>query len=126
MRKNGFTLAELLGVIVLLSLISIITIPAVTDSLNNYKGKICKTQLDQIVSAARAWANDNVLKLPTENGATYTVNLETLSEYGYIEGTIENPVTKKNFDQKTTKVVITRSGKRYTYQISYDTSNNSC
>ncbi|MBR1717674.1 MAG: prepilin-type N-terminal cleavage/methylation domain-containing protein, partial [Bacilli bacterium] len=29
MRKNGFTLAELLGVMVLLSLISIITVPAV-------------------------------------------------------------------------------------------------
>ena len=41
MRKNGFTLAELLGVMVLLSLISIITVPAVTQSLNSYKTKLC-------------------------------------------------------------------------------------
>ena len=126
MKKNGFTLAELLGVIVLLSLVSIITIPAVTDSLSNYKGRVCKAQLDEIVSAARTWANDNVLKLPTGNDEFRTVTLEELSEYGYIDGTIQNPVTKKNFDPKTTKVVITRSGKRYTYKIQYDKANNSC
>ena len=41
MKKNGFTLAELLGVIVVLALISMITVPAVTDSLQNYRNSLC-------------------------------------------------------------------------------------
>ena len=39
--KKGFTLAELLGVIVILSLIALITVPAITATLQNYKIKLC-------------------------------------------------------------------------------------
>lgn len=117
MKKNGFTLAELLGVIVILSLIAVITVPAVTDSLQNYKEKLCNSQLDEIVAAARAWASDNILILPTEDGISYTVTLETLSNGGYIDSEIENPITKRNFDLDDTKVTITRVGKKYTYEI---------
>ena len=53
------------------------------------------------------------------------VSLKTLSEYGYIDSKIENPVTKTNFDLETTLVTITRKGKRYTYEINEE-SKNSC
>ncbi len=125
--KKGFTLAELLGVIVILGLIALITVPAVTDSLKTYKSNLCETQLKEVVSAARTWAadNDNILLLPTTDGETYTISLATLSEYGYIDKKVNNPVTKEEFDPDTTLVKITRSGKRYTYEID-STSLNSC
>ena len=81
MKNKGFTLAELLGVIVILALISLITIPAITNSLQDYESRLCNTQLEEIVAAARTWGADNLLKLPTEEGATYTLSLETLSEW---------------------------------------------
>ena len=37
MKKNAFTLAELLGVIVILALISLITIPSISGTLQKYK-----------------------------------------------------------------------------------------
>ena len=117
MKNNGFTLAELLGVMVILSLISVITIPAVTDSLNTYKSKLCVTQLDEIVSAAKTWGADNILKLPTKEGETYQVTLKTLSEYGYIDSKVTNPITKDEFNPEKTIITITRSGKRYKYTI---------
>ena len=123
MKRNGFTLAELLGVIVILSLISVITIPAVTDQLNNYRKRLCEAQLAEIVSAAKTWATDNIYKLPTSNGETYSVTLETLSSYGYIDKDIQNPITKEKFDLEDTKVTITRSGKKYTYAIDEETAN---
>ena len=125
MKKNGFTLAELLGVLVILSLIAVITVPAVTDSLNKYKRELCNTQVKEIVSAAKAWGTDNILLLPTEDNATYIVSLETLSKYGYIDSKIENPVTKENFDLEDTIVTITRKGKRYTYEMD-EATKNSC
>ena len=124
MKNKGFTLAELLGVIVILALISLITIPAITNSLQNYKGRLCNTQLEEIVAAARTWGADNLLKLPTEDGATYTLSLGTLSESGYIDSDIENPITKEKFDLENTVVTITRVGKKYTYEIDSDTKGS--
>lgn len=122
MKKNGFTLAELLGVIVILALISLITVPAVSGTLQKYKSKLCKTQVEQIVSAARTWGSDNILKLPS-SGNSIEVTLKELSDYGYIDSDIENPVTKENFDLEETKVKITKNGKKYEYEINVETLN---
>lgn len=127
MKNKGFTLAELLGVIIILSLITMITVPAITNSLQNYKVKLCNTQLKEIESAARVWASDgnNLLKLPSENEQSITVTLNTLSEYGYIDAPISNPVTNENFDLESTYVTITKNGKKYIYDVHYD-EQNSC
>ena len=121
MKNKGFTLAELLGVMVILALIGVITIPSVTSSLKKYRSELCESQLKEIVGAARSWASDNILKLPTGEGQTYTVSLKTLSDYGYIDAKIENPVTKDDFDLDDTTVTITRTGKKYTYTMDQDT-----
>ncbi len=127
MKNKGFTLAELLGVIVILSLITMITVPAITDSLQNYKEKLCNTQLKEIESAAKVWASDgtNLLKLPSEDGSSITVTLKTLSTYGYIDGDIENPVNGEKFDLEDTTVTITKKGKKYVYAID-DDSKKAC
>jgi len=121
MKINGFTLAELLGVIVILALISMIAVPAVTDSLQNYRNSLCDTQLREIEAAARTWGADNLYNLPDEDNETYTVSLRTLSDYGYIAAEIENPVAKDKFDLDTTQVIITKIGKKYTYKIDDET-----
>lgn len=122
--KKGFTLAELLGVIVILSLITMITVPAITDTLQNYKIKLCNTQLEEIISAAKTWGADNLVKLPSSEGQTKTVSLKTLSDYGYIDADIENPVTKEKFDLETTTVTITKQGKKFIYTLDEDTTKS--
>ena len=123
MKNKGFTLAELLGVMVILSLISIITIPAVTESLNSYKTKLCNSQIDEIIAAAKTWGTENILKLPDTEGESYSVSLKTLAEYGYIDAKINNPVTNENFDLEDTVVTITKKGKRYVYTMDENTIN---
>lgn len=122
--KKGFTLAELLGVIVILSLIALITVPSITDTLQNYKIKLCNTQLEEIISAAKTWGADNLVKLPSSEGQTKTVSLKTLSDYGYIDAVIQNPVTKENFDLETTTVTITKQGKKFVYTLDEDTTKS--
>ena len=123
MKNKGFTLAELLGVMVILSLISIITVPAVTESLNAYKTKLCNSQIDEILSAAKTWGTENVLSLPDADGESKSIDLKTLVEYGYIDAKINNPVTNENFDLENTIITITKKGKRYTYAMDDNTIN---
>lgn len=124
MKKNAFTLAELLGVIVILALISLITIPSISGTLQKYKKNLCDAQLNQIISAARNWGADNILSLPSDGG-TKKVTVSTLAKYGYIDDEIKNPVTGENFNLKDIEIIITRTGKKYNYSLD-DKTKNAC
>lgn len=119
--KKGFTLAELIGVIVVLALISLVAIPAVSSILNDNKKKLCETQLENILTAAKSYGADNIFTLPENNGDTLEVTLQQLVDAGYIKGDIDNPMTKEKFDLDDTIVVITKNNKKYDYALDADT-----
>lgn len=131
--KKGFTLAELLGVIIVLALISLIAIPAITTSLNKHKKNLCDTQVSYIIASAKNWGADHLLQLPNE-GETLTITLSELIKQGYIEGDknatseedklkIINSNTGEYFSPDPT-IIITKSGKSYTYTMDGVTSNS--
>ncbi len=132
--KKGFTLAELLGVIIILALISMIAIPAITTSLNKHKKNLCSTQISYIITAAKNWGADHLLELPDE-GETQNISLSQLIQQGYMKGDpqatteeeklkIINPNTEKYFEPDPV-VTITKVGKNYQYKID-ETTENSC
>ena len=53
MNKKGFTLVEILAVLVILSLLLIITIPSIKNALTNGKNKINEINKKQIEDAAK-------------------------------------------------------------------------
>lgn len=53
MNKKGFTLVEVLAVLVILSLLLILTIPNIRDALTNGKNKINEINKKQIEDAAK-------------------------------------------------------------------------
>lgn len=115
--KKGFTLAELIGVLVVLALISMIAVPSVTKSLKQYKTKICVVQLENIVEAGKSWAADNVEQLPeTESSTPRDVSLDTLIKYGYIDEDVKNPKTKEKFESGLV-VRIEKYKNKYTYKL---------
>lgn len=115
--KKGFTLAELIGVIVVLALISLVSIPAVSKTLKQNKISLCETQLENILAAAKSYGAENIFILPDEDKETMELTLQDLVNAGYIKAEIENPVTKENFDLETTEIVITKNNKKYEYKI---------
>ena len=119
--KKGFTLAELIGVIVVLALISLITIPAISKILRQNKGSLCETQMNNILEAARSYGADNVFSLPSEDGNRLTITLGDLITGGYIEANIENPATKEIIDVDS-EIYITKTGKKWKYELSDDFS----
>jgi len=99
MRK-GFTLIEMLAVLVILSVIALITIPIVSNQMNEAKQNLYDKQVNTMIEATKNWSADNLDKMQ-ENQNVY-VTLGELQDDGYLNKNIENPKTKKEFDRNMT------------------------
>ena len=90
---KGFTLVELLGVLIILAVIALITLPIVSMSIKNGKEKLYNSQIEEIKLAAEKWAYKNINLLPTKDGETITVTLLSLKQSGDIPLDTRNPRT---------------------------------
>lgn len=112
---KGFTLVELLAVIIILGAISLVVIPSVQRSLNHSNEQAYEVQVSNIEAAAKNWGADHIDSLP-DHGKTTTITLEDLIRGNYVEKDIENPKTKKPFS-KDTKIIIKNLNENYTYKL---------
>jgi len=95
--KKGFTLVEMLAVVVLIGLLVVITVPSIKTIMNNAKEKSLEKQIDSIIESAKSWSVDNIDSL-TENN-TITVTIETLKKSGFLENEkVINPVNNKEMN----------------------------
>ena len=88
MNKKGFTLVELLGVIVILSLLTLISSIAITSIVKKSKTELTDTQKEIILKAADLWAEDNLENL-TQNNYCTTKSINDLKNAGYLNNTID-------------------------------------
>lgn len=114
--KKGFTLVELLAVLVILSLILVIAVPSVNKYLRQSKEKAYDVQLNTVISAAQTYASMNPGLLPSIEGVTVKVTLGQLKTSGLIKDEFKNPNSDKYFDDSLT-VEITKNGENYRYNI---------
>jgi len=93
MSNKGFSLVELLAVIVLLGLISIITVPTVIDKYNENKEKQYNQLVSSLESSARIYTENHldILNNVTTQGTKITV--EMLIKEELISDNTENPRT---------------------------------
>ncbi len=115
MKKNGFTLAELLGVITILSLILLIAIPTIDRMLKEGKTDLYTSQIKSIEAAAKMWGTDHVNELPDAN-ETKIITLSRLWQDGYVDENIKNPQTDKPFSGSL-EIKITNHGTYYNYEV---------
>lgn len=106
MNKRGFTLVELLAIIVILSLLTLIGSTTVTKLVKNSKEKLYDAQIELIKVAAESWGSNNLDKLPVETGECKYITLKNLKTYGVLEDDIINPKTNKEFSDDM-KIKIT-------------------
>lgn len=103
---KGFTLAELLGVIVLLGIISIIAIGTVDRNIKEGRKKTCKTQETNIIEGAKMWLIDN------PNTPSIELTISELQNGGYIDDNLLSPMTEEEYDENSI-VVITKGTNKY-------------
>jgi len=83
--KKGFTLVELLAVIILLGLLGLIIYPTVNGVINNNKQKLHDKQIDELVRHANTYSTENITKLKTNDGARNIVTITDLYNAGLIQ-----------------------------------------
>ncbi|MBR3337138.1 MAG: prepilin-type N-terminal cleavage/methylation domain-containing protein, partial [Bacillus sp. (in: Bacteria)] len=124
MNKKGFTLAELLGVIILLSIIAIIAISTTGTNLEEGRQKACLAQGKNIIEAMKAYMVDNPNELPADENIEFSKKVEFLITHGYLAEDFTNPSTEKKYADDTYAVVMLR-GSNYIYRVRY-TPDDKC
>ena len=114
MKNKGFTLVELLAVIVILAVISIITIPMIGNVIEESKKKALEQSVNGLVEAARYYSieNDGTYEfLFDENKKGETINGKKLSYNGSI-----NAEGKLYLDQDGNISICVYNDKYYAYK----------
>lgn len=122
MKKKGFTLVELLGVIVILGIIATITVPIVQRTIIENTEEAYNDQIISFERAAKNYVASDVYKMSNCKDIICTVSLNELQEKGFLpSGDIVNPKTDEKFDMENV-VDITYDGSKFSYN--YDTAQD--
>ena len=114
MKKNGFTLIEIIGVIVILGIIAIIAIPTFTRNLNEFRDDYYKSQESTFLASGKEFFSDNSKYLPSEYFESSKVTLNTLEGQNYIDKVKDYNGNDCNKDSYV--IVIKKGANDYTYE----------
>ena len=121
MKKDGFTLVELLAVVVIIGITYLIIFPSVTSFIDKSKEKSYNIQVDLIEKASKKWVVDNtdeLLKKDPYHLNNINLTLTTLKKEGYLQDMfIENPKNKKIM---TGCVVVSYQSNKNQYEYTYE------
>lgn len=114
MRRNGFTLVEVVTVIVILITISIIAVFSITGIVRSSTEKLYQLQVENIIDASRTYAVKNSNTLSDNNEIT----LCDLKRSSLLEEDLKNPKTEKPFDDSLIIRIVKDSNGEF--QFSFD------
>ena len=88
MNRKGFTLIEMLAVVIILVLLIIIVFPSITNSVRNHSKKTDDLMFSMIKSATELYISD-FTSIKKENGNNYCIPISNLVENDYLKSNIE-------------------------------------
>lgn len=113
MKRNGFTLVELLVVIILIAAIVLLVLPNITNSVKNYSADVDKTTFNIIKEATKLYISDNENLYPKRSDSTYCISLNKLIEEDYLKNTIQY----NNQNITNTKVIKVTYENGFNYEL---------
>lgn len=121
--KKGFTLVEMLAVIVILAIISLIIFPEVNKMIKNSKQKSYNTQINSLIDATKKMVSKDSTRLPEMiDGEKRCITLTELKLAGEIDkDVIDDP---RNTSHKLTGVIVIEYSREYQQYIY--TYNETC
>lgn len=122
--KKGFTLVELLAVIVIIGVVALIAVPSIMKNISESKESLYTTQVQNIELAAKKWATDSTSLLDSEYLNSSFVSVKMLQDLDYLSREkINNPKTGEAM-YGCIEVTYDATNKSYTY--TYDDGNIDC
>ena len=85
MNKKGFTLAELMAVIIVIGIIALVSVPAVISSIKSNNVDSYNSLINDIVLSAETYASN-------AGGNLVQISVETLQNVGYLSRNLVNPI----------------------------------
>lgn|SRR5574344_1898083 len=82
MKKNGYTVIELLGLIAILGLIALITLPQMSHAFVNDKEEVYQNQISIYLKQAEKYGESNKDTIKKEDGEV--ISIQDLIDKGYI------------------------------------------
>ena len=111
MKKRGFTLVELLAIILILAIIALITVPMVITLIRNARKSVFKSNAEQVLSASKMYYSKNI----TDDGVIIEIRDNQVNKLQYMNDTSNSEALpgfhlKGKLPQKG-KITITDDGK---------------
>ncbi len=123
MKNKGFTLVELLAVIVVLAVILAIAIPSVLNIIEQSRKDVFTKSEDMLANAAKTYLTSNNSLLPTNIGESSVIYLTTLVNEKIIES-IKDPRDNSECNKDNSVVKIYKIGdNKYQYDAYLECTN---
>lgn len=119
-KKNGFTLIELIAVIIILGMLGLLVIPTITNVIQGQEESLYQSQITKIEQECQNWAYKNLDILPKSEEEQATITILELKKSGYLPLDLRNPKTGELFPNDM-QIVITFSKNQYHAKVNVDT-----
>jgi len=125
-NNKGFTLVEVLAVLVILSIIMAIAIPSITSSLERSKEKQDESKYKMLESFAEIYVADHKNAIYKNLGESYYecwIDIDTLKNGGYL---IDDANIDSNNEEIVGGIHFNRQNNSYTYKESRPNRIGNC
>lgn len=125
MKQNGFTLIELIGVVAILALIMVVTIPQLMSTMTKSNVKELESFAYDLEASAMTyveneWSDFKIEYLKYNKDGSYCISLSSLIEKNYIKKTEIDPSTNAVIDANGKYILLTNiSDNSGSYRFSY-------
>ena len=115
-KNKGFTLVELLGVIIILAFLAFLVSEVIINNINDTNNKMENLAIDTIISSAREYVSKNPNEFPKVIGDIYYLTYEKLMTEKLINDDML-PKLDSVEHLKSKLIQIEYNGNNYTYTL---------
>ena len=117
--KRGFTLVELIGVVIILALIALLAFPPILNSIRKTKIELSDASKEILYNAVDLYISENLNDFPKNNGNIYCVTLNILVSKEYLPTKVYDSVTGEEISLDS-KIEIKVENNGYAYNMNND------